>query len=29
VLLKNANTQALFTDDEIQEATKTPDIPVD
>ena len=29
VLLKNANTEILFTDEEIQEATKTADIPVD
>ena len=28
VLLKNANTEVLFTDEEIQEATKTTEIPV-
>jgi preprotein translocase subunit SecG len=29
VLLKNANTEVLFTDEEIQEATKTTEIPVE
>ena len=29
VLLKNANTEVLFTDEEIQEATKTAEIPVE
>ena len=29
VLLKNANTEVLFTDEEIQEATKIVEIPVD
>ena len=29
VLLKNANTEVLFTDEEIKEATKTAEIPVE
>jgi len=29
VLLKNANTEVLFTDEEIQEVTKTIEIPVE
>ena len=29
VLLKNANTEVLFTDEEITEATKTAEIPVE
>ena len=29
VLLKDANTEVLFTDEEIQEATKTVEIPVE
>jgi len=29
VLLKNANTEVLFTNEEIQEATKTTEIPVE
>ena len=29
VLLKNANTEVLFTDEEIQDATKTTEIPVE
>ena len=29
VLLKNANTEVLFTDEEIQEATKITEIPVE
>jgi hypothetical protein len=29
VLLKNANTEVLFTEEDIQEATKTTEIPVE